>query len=436
MGGVFDAIGNAVGDVAGDVGSLIVKGAQGLGSLAHGIAPALPEIGGAVGGYFGGPWGAAAGSTLGEALAGGNLKQDVTAGALSYAGGELSGLGGAAGAAGSDAASGVTDINSLYGGLNTGANGYFGDVLTGGGAGAAGGGATSIGDLYGGLNTGANEYLGNTFANPVTTGGGTGAPTAPTAPNLSPTQISIGQPAPTSIATLYGGVPNPVASGGSAGALSPLPNAGTAGAVAPLSATTSAAGAVDTGTGGILQNAGSDILNFIKKNPGTAAQLLGTAYAASHKPSLPGSLKSLQSTELANVQSAQGVINSGGQSSPNWQAQKTTIDQTIDQQVQQATQALLQRAANSGLDPNSMVVQQQIAQLTQQATTQKNQLYQQALQQNVNEAMSLLSGGSQTLTQIGNTQLQQDQQAQNLIAQLAGGALKSYSLQGQTPQGT
>lgn len=398
MGGVVSGIGDALGSVARGVGDV-------LGSVGSFAKKEAPILGGIAGGLIGGPWGAAAGSALGEAVKGGNLKQDLIAGAmggLGSLGASQLGLGGGGG----DLGSGTADTLGALGSqgatdyLGAGIGELYGQVpasLAGGAAGSAGGSLLGggIGDVLGAFNAagaaGASGLGGASAADAAGTnwwqslgGGGTSA-----SPGAGSTVLGAGQ-------------------------------------------AVGAAGAGGAGGSSTLGNIGSGLLQWAGKNPATALQLGMAAYGATQKPQLPAALKSLNATSLANIQSAQGVINSGGTSSPNWASQKASIDSSIDEQVKQATQALLQRAANSGLDPNSMVVQQQIAQLNQQATTQKQGLYQQAQQQNVSEAMSLLSGGSQALASIGQAQMQEDQQAQQLIAQLAGGALNTYAKQGQS----
>jgi hypothetical protein len=68
-------------------------------------------------------------------------------------------------------------------------------------------------------------------------------------------------------------------------------------------------------------------------------------------------------------------------------------------------------------------VQQQIAQMTANLNVQRQQLYAQAQQQNVTNALAELSGGDSVLTSIGATQLQQSEEAQALAAQTAELAL-------------
>lgn len=471
------------------------------------MATVLSIIGGVVGGYFGGPWGAAAGSALGEAIGGGDVKQDLTAGALSYIGGEAfggagSGLGGASGgaesagdsflgglggagasslgsaegdilaqttssaatdlggaalASGSDAL-GSSGLNSLIGAAGGSASGASGDVFgqsglnsllgaSNGGSSVAGagldqGGAAAPFNLgtagtgvgAGGMNIPATTAQGvapnPTVANPGQFGTSSAAPVGP--PGIGGGNSNLGFDL--SSAT---GQPSSIGGGGGSGDTFGI-NAGSAGtpatnALGVSSLGSAAVGATPAASSSGLSGIGNSLLGWAEKNPGTAAQLGLGAYEATQKPALPSADKALLSESQANIASATGIINSGGTSSPNWGAQKAAIDQSIQTQVTQGTQAILQQAANNGMGQNSLVVQQQINQLKINASTQQQQLYQQAQAQNVSQAMSLLSGGNQALASIGNTQYQQDQQAQQLVAQLGGAALKAYGQQGATP---
>jgi hypothetical protein len=160
------------------------------------------------------------------------------------------------------------------------------------------------------------------------------------------------------------------------------------------------------------------------KNDATAGLLGLSLKNALSKPKLPSSLSAAQGNAGAAAQGALSTIQSGGTATPEWASQKSSIDATINQQIQQQTQAIMQAAASNGEGTqNSGIVQQQIAQMTANANVQRQQLYAQAQQQNVSAALSELSGGDQTLTAIGNTQLQQSEQAQALAAQTAEMAL-------------
>jgi hypothetical protein len=194
--------------------------------------------------------------------------------------------------------------------------------------------------------------------------------------------------------------------------------------------------AVDPASTGIDPNApaagagsngfGSELENFFKnpKNDATAGLLGISLMNALKKPKLPSQDQTASAAATAGVQGATSVIQSGGTATPEWASQKSSIDATIDQQIKQQSEAIQQAAANNGEgNQNSGIVQQQIAQMTQNANVQRQQLYAQAQQQNVQAALSELSGGDATLTAIGNTQLQQEEQAQALAAQTAEMAL-------------
>jgi hypothetical protein len=171
---------------------------------------------------------------------------------------------------------------------------------------------------------------------------------------------------------------------------------------------------------------GASLTNWLSspKNLGTAGLLGLSLKNALTQPKLPGALGTANANANAATAGALPVIQSGGTASPEWATQKASIDATINQQIQQQTEAIQQAAASSGEgNQNSGIVQQQIAQMTANANVQRQQLYAQAQQQNVQNALSELSGGDQVLTQIGATQLQQSEEAQQLAAQTAEMAL-------------
>jgi hypothetical protein len=167
------------------------------------------------------------------------------------------------------------------------------------------------------------------------------------------------------------------------------------------------------------------------KNDATLASLGISGLSALRQPKLPAASQTASANATAASKGALSTIQSGGTATPEWSAQMASIDSTINQQIQQQTAAIKQAAANSGEGTqNSGIVQQQIAQMTQNANTQRQQLYAQAQQQNVQNALAELSGGDATLTSIGNMQLQQEERAQQIGAQTAELALKLYGSSG------
>jgi hypothetical protein len=192
---------------------------------------------------------------------------------------------------------------------------------------------------------------------------------------------------------------------------------------APLGADVSSIGAGASGGGASGLNTLESWLSN-PKNLATAGLLGISGFNALHQPKLPSADTTALNAAGPAVQSAEAVINTGGTGTPEWTSQKQSIDATIDQQIQQQTQAIMQAAANSGQGTqNSGIVQQQIAQMTQNANVQRQQLYAQAQQQNVNNAISELTGSNQVLTSIGQTQLAQQQEAQQAAQQTAELAL-------------
>jgi hypothetical protein len=161
------------------------------------------------------------------------------------------------------------------------------------------------------------------------------------------------------------------------------------------------------------------------KNVGTAGMLGLSLKNALSKPKLTSADATASAAATDAVKSADAVINSGGTATAEWGSQKASIDATINQQIQQQTEAIQQAAANSGQgNQNSGIVQQQIAQMTANANTQRQTLYSQQQQANVSAALSELSSGDATLTSIGNAELKQSEEAQQLAAQTAELALQ------------
>jgi hypothetical protein len=178
-----------------------------------------------------------------------------------------------------------------------------------------------------------------------------------------------------------------------------------------------AAGAPAGGAGGLPDQ----LSNWLTKNPAQAAMLGLAAKNALTQPKLPSALQTVQGNAGPAADAAQAIIQSGGTSSPIWQSQKASIDASIDQQLQDQTAAIQQNAANTG--QAGMVVQQQINQIKENLETQRQQLYAQAQQQNVNNAVSELTGANQSLTAVANTQLAQSEEAQQSASQTAQLAL-------------
>lgn len=156
------------------------------------------------------------------------------------------------------------------------------------------------------------------------------------------------------------------------------------------------------------------------KNLMTLGKLGVQGYSQLARPKLPGAAQTSLNAAGPAVQQAQSIIQSGGTATPIWSQQKASIDASIEQQIQQASAALQQNAANAGEgNQNSGVVQQQLAQLRSTLETQRQQLYMQAQQQNVNNAVSELTGANNVLSSIAQIQLAQEKDAQAQAAQLA-----------------
>ena len=190
-----------------------------------------------------------------------------------------------------------------------------------------------------------------------------------------------------------------------------------------------------------LSGAGNKALTWAENNPAQAALLGISGFNVLHTPALPSAAQTALGSSTQAVEQAQGILASGGTSSPLWASSKASIDQNIDAQLKNATEALMQNAANSGMGgANSAVVQQQINSMRQQAETQRQTMYNQTLQQIVSQAVSELSGGNQTLGSIAQMQMSQSAQAQQAASQTAelalllGGSKSGASTQ--TPTGS
>jgi hypothetical protein len=152
-------------------------------------------------------------------------------------------------------------------------------------------------------------------------------------------------------------------------------------------------------------------------------------YSLMNKAGLPGAAKQALGSAGQMVPQAQSVITSGGMGSPLWQQQKQSIDAQIDQQKANFASAVQQSAQSSGMGgANSMVVQQQIAQVNSQLEAQRQAMYQQVLQQNVNNAVAELTGANQTLMDIAKLQYEEDQNAQALARSIGATTTQLASL--------
>lgn len=184
------------------------------------------------------------------------------------------------------------------------------------------------------------------------------------------------------------------------------------------------AGRAGTGFMDTLKSGFGKVGEWAMKNPAQAGMLGLSGINALHTPQLPGAAKSALNASSSAVQQAQGILASGGTSSPQWQTQKGAIDQSIDASLRNAIEQMVQQAQNSGQGGrDSAVVQQQINRLQQQADTQRQQLYSQALSQIVSNAVAEMSGGNATLGSIAQMQMAGSQEARQSAAQTAELAL-------------
>lgn len=163
------------------------------------------------------------------------------------------------------------------------------------------------------------------------------------------------------------------------------------------------------------------------------AGLLGSnLYGLLNKPKLPGAAQSALNAAGPAVSQAQSIIQTGGMGSPIWSTQKAAIDAQVDQEIKNMTSAILQTSINSGMGgSNSAAAQEQIATLTDKMNAQRQTLYDQALQMNVNNAVSELTGANQTLMAVAQLQMEQDQWAQQLARDIGLTTGELFALTGQ-----
>lgn len=324
----------------------------------------------------------------------------------------------------------------------------------------SGSGGADVGD-------GTNLFAGDTPGNYSNVGGGGIDPsTGVSAPPPDPygagsgfgqdTLPAMGLPSDTGVGGAPGGVTDPSASFISTSSADPTPLtpqlAQQLGIAAPLGTDMSVT-PVDAGGGGLPEGGGTnlfasdqpggfsnvggggsdlpggsttggdnDFMRWLGKHKGLTGMLGLSALNAFKQPKLPGAARSAQDSANASIGQANQTIATGGMG-PQWAQQKATIDQSIDQQIQQATEQMMQQAINSGMGANSGVTAQKISQLRAQLETQRQQLYMQAQQQNVQNAIRVLSGDNQVLMNIGNMQMQQSEEARNAAMETARLAL-------------
>ena len=139
-------------------------------------------------------------------------------------------------------------------------------------------------------------------------------------------------------------------------------------------------------------------------------------YGLTRSGTLPSAAKTALGAAGPAAAQAQQIIQTGGMGTPLWASQKSGIDAQVDQQIQNYTRSIQQNAANAGQGgANSMVVQQQVQTMTNQLEALRQQMYQAALQQNVQNAVAELTGANQTLMSVAQLQMAEDQRAQQIL---------------------
>ena len=119
---------------------------------------------------------------------------------------------------------------------------------------------------------------------------------------------------------------------------------------------------------------------------------------------------------------AQGIINSGGTTAPNYAQQLQSIQGNYQQNLQQGNANLMQQQANTG--QTGMVQGQQLNALGQRLNTQEQNEISQAqqfdvatAQKSLDQAMNQMTGANSVLGQIAQQQYQNDQASQQAMLQ-------------------
>jgi hypothetical protein len=178
-----------------------------------------------------------------------------------------------------------------------------------------------------------------------------------------------------------------------------------------------------------LKEGGGTAMDWIAKNPASAAMLGLSAANALSKPKLPEAAQAVQKANTPNLATASGVVNSGGSTGPAWNTQKAAIDSAIDRQIAEKRQQILQQAQNSGMGVDSLVTVQQIQKMQEQMEGLRQQQYMQAQQQNVQAALSEMGMSNQALSGVAGQQFATSKEAQTSAAQTAQLALMLQQLQ-------
>ena len=170
------------------------------------------------------------------------------------------------------------------------------------------------------------------------------------------------------------------------------------------------------------------------KNLATMGLLGVSAYSALNKPSfniknLPPTAQTAANAANTLVPGAAATIASGGTGTPAWAQQKSAIDASIDQQIQNDTASMEQAMVNSGVgNQNSGLVQEQIASIKSRLETKRQELYMQAQEQNVMNAVATLTAENPVLGNIASLQLQGQQETNLLAMEIAQMALQLQGL--------
>lgn len=137
--------------------------------------------------------------------------------------------------------------------------------------------------------------------------------------------------------------------------------------------------------GSFLDRAG----NYVLDHPGTALTAAGLLAQRRGPEQVPSNLNAQRDSTVAGnqpiIDQARSILMSNGRPTSE---QRTAIDSGINRQVKEAVEALKQRAVNSGMGADSMVTQDAINKVTENAEGLRQQMYMQQAQQNISNAIS------------------------------------------------
>lgn len=159
-----------------------------------------------------------------------------------------------------------------------------------------------------------------------------------------------------------------------------------------------------------------------------AGASLASSIRGGGRTNMPGSADRLNNVGGQLSDDATNTIRNHGAPTAD---QKSSIDATIEQQWKVGVEQIRQAAANSGMgSQNNMVVQDKLRSFRQKLETQRQQLYMKQAEDNMKNALAELGIFTQGQQLLINTELRQDDQAQQRAQSIAQSLSFLYSLEG------